>query len=255
MSTDAAAARRPRRAGRVWGTIAAIVVVLAVLLVVADIVVRNVAEQRFGEEIRANLPEGVDGQVDVTIGGLSVIAQYLSGTMDRVELSAPTLDVDGATVAVDVVGEGVPVDLASPVGVITGTITADEASVNRLIAVAGVEGGLTLGDGVVGYRSTLEVLGFPIDYSVTARPTAAGDTVLLQPEGAEIGAAGGSVDVSGLVDRVLGGDPVAICVAEHLPEGVEVQGLTVAPGTATVELRAQQLMLDEASLARTGSCG
>ncbi|WP_448809446.1 LmeA family phospholipid-binding protein [Agromyces bauzanensis] len=253
--TGPTAVRPRRRAGRVWGTLAAIIVALAVLLVVADIVVRNVAEERFGQEIRANLPEGVDGEVDVAIGGFSVIAQYLSGTMDQVRLSAPALDVNGATVAVDVVGEGVPVDLASPVAELTGTITVDEDSLNRLVEVAGVEGGFTLGDGVVGYQGTLDVLGLAIDYSVTARPTAAGDTVLLQPEGVDVGTGGDAVDVSGLVDRLLGDDPIPVCVAERLPEGVEVQDLRITPGTATVELRAQELMLDEASLARTGSCG
>ncbi|MEV1130810.1 DUF2993 domain-containing protein [Agromyces sp. NPDC049794] len=251
----AAAARKRRSAGRVWGTLAVLVVVLAALLVVADIVVRNIAEARFGEQIRANLPEGVDGEVDVTIGGLSVIAQYLSGTMDRVELSAPALNVNGAPVAVDVVGEGVPVDLAAPVARIAGTITADDASLNRLVAVAGVEGGFTLGDGVVGYAGTLELLGLAVDYSVTARPTAAGDSVLLQPEGADVGAGGDAVDVSGLVDRLLGDDPLTVCVAEYLPDGVDVHDLVVTPGAVTVELRAQDLMLDEASLARTGTCG
>lgn len=247
--------RPRRRAGRVWGTLAAIVVALAVLLVVADIVVRNVAEQRFAQEIRANLPEGIDGDVDVTIGGFSVIAQYLAGTMDRVQLSAPALDVNGATVAVDVVGEGVPVDLAAPVDAIAGTITVDEDSLNRLVDVAGIEAGFTLGDGIVGYQGTLDVLGLAIDYTVTARPTAAGDTVLLQPEGVDVGTGGDAVDVSGLVDRLLGDDPIPVCVAERLPEGVEVRQIRITPGTATVELRAQDLVLDEASLARTGSCG
>lgn len=253
--TAAGASRPRRRPGRVWAILAVLVVVLAALLVVADLVVRSIAEQRFGEQIRANLPEGVDGEVDVTIGGLSVIAQYLSGTMERVEFSAPELDVNGAPVAVDVVGEGVPVDLASPVARIAGTITADEASLNRLVAVAGVEGGFTLGDGVVGYAGTLELLGLAIDYSVTARPTAAGGSVLLLPEGVDVGAGGDAVDVSGLVDRLLGEDPLVICVAEYLPEGVDVHDLAVTPDAVTVELRAQELMLDEASLARTGTCG
>jgi hypothetical protein len=79
--------------------------------------------------------------------------------------------------------------------------------------------------------------------------------VLLQPEGADVGAGGDAIDVSGLVDRLLGEDPLAVCVAEYLPEGVDVHDLAITPGTVTVELRAQELMLDEASLARTGTCG
>lgn len=246
--------RPSRRAGRVWGTIAAMIVALAALLVVADVVVRDIAQDRFGDQIRANLPEGIDGEVDVTIGGFSVIAQYLSGTMDRIELSAPDLVVNGAPVAVDVVGEGVPVDLASPVAFLTGTITVEEDSLNRLVSVPGVSGAFTLGDGVVGYAGTIEVLGLTLDYSATARPTAAGETVLLTPEGVEVTSGAGVVDVSVVVDRLLGDDPLVICVAQYLPEGVEVHDLAVSPSTATVELRATGLMLDEASLARTGGC-
>ena len=249
-----APARRRGRAARVWITVVAIVVALVALVVVADIVVRNVAEARFAEEIEANLPDGVEGDVGVTIGGFSVIAQYLSGSMDHVELSAPELVVEGTPIAVDVVGEGVPVDLAAPVEHLTATLEADEAAVNRLISVQGIEGDLAFGDGTVGYSGSTRFLGLRIDYSVTAEPTAAGDTVLLQPVGVEVGAGGGSLDVSGIVERLLGDDPVPVCVADRLPEGVEVQQITVEPSGATVVLEANGLRLDEASLATTGTC-
>ena len=208
---------RRGRAARIWITVVAIVVAVVALVVVADVIVRNIAEARFAEEIEANLPDGVEGDVGVTIGGLSVIAQYLSGTMQHVELSAPELDVEGVPIAVDVVGEGVPVDLALPVEHLTATIEADAAAVNRLIDVQGIEGELAFGDGTVGYTDSVRFLGFPIEFTVTARPTAAGDTVLLEPVGVEVAAGGGSIDVSGIVDRLLGDDPIPVCVAEHLP--------------------------------------
>jgi hypothetical protein len=239
---------------RALTAIVVIVVALGALLVVADIVVRGIAQERFSEQIRSNLPEGVDGEVDVTIGGFSVIAQYLAGTMDRVELSAPELAVNGAPISVEVVGEGVPVDLASPVSSMSAVIEADQAAVNRLIAIPDVEGDVTFGEGVVGYADTIEVFGLRLDYSVTARPTAAGDIVLLQPESVQVDAGGGGIDVSGLADRVVGDDPIAVCVAQYLPSGVMVNGLEIAGGTATVRLEAQSIMLDEASLATTGSC-
>lgn len=241
-------------AARALTAIVVIVVALGALLVVADIVVRGIAQERFSEQIRSNLPEGVDGEVDVTIGGFSVIAQYLAGTMDRVELSAPELTVNGAPISVEVVGEGVPVDLASPVRSMSAVIEADQAAVNRLIAIPDVEGDVTLGEGVVGYADTIEVFGLRLGYSVTARPTAAGDTVLLQPESVQVDAGGGGIDVSGLADRVVGDDPIAVCVAQYLPSGVMVNGIDIAGGMATVRLEAQGIMLDEASLATTGSC-
>ena len=255
-ATDAAGPpqRRRGRAARAWIIVLVVLGVLAALVVIADFVVRNIAEQRVAEQLEQNLPDGVEGDVHVTIGGFSVLAQYLSGSMDRVQLSAPELSVQGVPIAVDVVATDVPPGLDAPVGHVTATIDADEAAVNALIEVPEVQGDVVLGDGAVAYSDSVRFLGFPIDYTVTARPTAAGDTVLLEPVGVEIGAGGGSIDVSGLVDRLMGDDPIPVCVAQYLPEGVEVQQITVEPGTASVALEASGLSLDERSLSTRGSC-
>lgn len=255
-ATDAAGSppRRRGRAARAWIIVIVLVAALAALVVIADVVVRNVAEQRVAEQLEQNLPDGVEGEVHVTIGGFSVLAQYLSGSMDRVELSAPELSVLGAPIAVDVVATDVPPGLDGPVGHVTATLDADEASINRLIEIPDVQGEVVLGDGTVGYSDTARFLGIPIEYSATARPVAAGEQVLLEPVGVEVGAGGGAIDVSGFVDRLLGDDPIPVCVAEYLPAGVEVQQITVEPGTATVALEASGLSLDEASLATRGSC-
>ena len=246
--------RRLGRAARIWIVVGVVLAVLIALVVVADIVARGITEQRVAEDIEANLPDGVEGDVDVTIGGFSIIAQYLSGTMQHVELDAPELTVEGAPIAVSVVAEGMPVDLASPVDQLTATITADADSVNQLIKVAGVPSGLTLGDGTVGYEGQVRIFGLPITYEVTATPVAAGDSVLLEPEGVEVGAVGASIDVSGIVDRLLGGDPLEVCIADRLPEGVQLDSIAVTPGAAAVRLQADGLVLDAASLAQTGTC-
>ena len=249
------APRRRNRAARAWITVLVILVMLAGLLVVADLVVRNIAEQRVAEQLEQNLPAGVEGDVNVRMGGFSVLAQYLAGSMDRVELAAPELTVNGVPVSVQVDARDVPPALDGPVGRATATIEADEAAINALIEVPGVQGDVVLGADAVAYSDTVRLLGLPIEYTVTARPTAAGDTVLLEPVGVEVGAGGGSIDVSGLVDRLLGDDPVTVCVAQYLPAGVEVQQITVEPGTATVTLGAVGLSFDEQSLSTLGSCG
>ncbi|WP_157008500.1 DUF2993 domain-containing protein [Agromyces laixinhei] len=242
------------RATRIWIVVGVVLAAIVALVVVADVIGRGIAEQRVAQNIEANLPEGVEGDVDVRIGGFSVIAQYLSGTMQHVELSAPQLSVDGAPLAVEVVADGLPVDTSSPVRRLSATITADEESVNRLVTVAGVETGLTLGDGIVGYEGSVELLGLPLTYQVTATPTAAGDSVLLEPSGVEVTAGGASLDVSGLLDRLVGGTPIELCVADRLPAGVLLESVSVTPGTAVVELHGDGLVLDSASLQQRGTC-
>ncbi len=251
---EAPARRGISRTARVWITITAIVVGLIAVVVVVDVVARGLAEQRVAAEIRSNLPEGVEGDVDVSIGGFSVIAQYLSGTVDQVTLTAPELTVDGAPLDVTMVAQGVPVDLASPVRELDAVIEADEDSINQLVSVAGIDSGVTLGDGTVGYDGEVDLLGFQVSYSVTAQPTAAGDSVLLEPVNVEVGAGGSVIDVSGIIERLGIGDPFTVCIADRLPQGLELDAITVTPGVARVELSGQDIALDSASLQQTGSC-
>ncbi|MBT2498314.1 DUF2993 domain-containing protein [Agromyces sp. ISL-38] len=254
-ATPGTTARRPRRrAARAWIAVVVVVVAIGALLVVADVVTRNIAEQLTREQIEAGLPAGVEGDVDVSIGGFSMLAQLLSGTIDHVELSAPKLVVEGAPLDIDVVAEGVPIDLASPVANVDATIEIGQDAVNRLVTVPGIDGGLTFGQGTIGYEGTTDLLGVAVDYSVAAKPTAAGASVLLEPVDVTVGAGGAAIDVSDLIARLVGDDPLDVCVAQYLPEGVEVSSITITPGTAHVELDAQRIMIDRASLEQTGSC-
>lgn len=257
VSGGARPAAAPSRSGRTTGRVLLVLLVVAVVLgaiaVVADIVVRSVAQQQIAAAIERELPDGVDGEVDVRIGGFSVIAQYLTGRMDEVELSAPELAVQGSPMAVRIVGRGVPTDLSQPVGHLDGAITIGQDSLNALVDAPEI-GDVALGDGTIGYEGTAEVLGLSVDYSATATAEAAGEQVLLTPVDVTVGALGGSVDVSELVTQLLGDEPVAVCTAEHLPEGLRIERIEVAPGTATVRFAAERFVLDEASLATKGGC-
>ncbi len=249
----------PRRggsgAGRAWIVLPAVLAVVAALLVVADLVTRAIAEARVAEQLEASLPEGVEGEIDVSIGGFSVIAQYVTGSMDEVRLRAPELLVAGAPVDVAVELRDVPPSLDGPVGRIDASVRADASAVDALVRLAGVEGGVTLGDGDVAYERSIEVVGVPLRVVVTATPVAAGDTVVLESVAAELAAGDTSVDVSSLVDRVLGDGPVEICVAEYLPEGARLGAIAIAPDGVRVDLDAERLPLDERSLATMGGCG
>ncbi|MDQ0574787.1 LmeA family phospholipid-binding protein [Agromyces albus] len=253
-AAPAARRRRPRRRAGCGIAIVVFLIVVVALLVVADVITRNITEQRTREQIQASLPAGVEGEVDVSIGGFSMIAQLLAGTIDHVELSAPQLLVEGVPLDVDVVAEGVPIDLAAPVAKVDATIEIGQDAVNRLVTVPGVDGGLTFGEGTIGYEGTTDLLGVTVDYSVAAKPTAAGDSVLLEPVDVTVGTGGAAIDVSELVTRLVGDDPLDVCVAQYLPEGVDVSSITVAPGTAHIELDAQRITLDRASLEQTGRC-
>lgn len=244
------------RRNRILIIVGASVVALIVLFFVADAIARNVAQNKVEQEISSNLPEGVTGDVDVAIGGFSVIGQFLVGNFDRVELTSSNLAVNGATAAVDVVATDVPTNTAKQIGSVTGTVDLDQKSLNTLLskAVNVPDAQLELRKGDVRYSGSIEVLGMPIGYAATAIPQAAGDTLYLTPTSAELTSALGSLDVSGVINLILGQKPVSICVAEYLPKGVALTGVDVTPERLRITLASNTLSLSPDALSTLGSC-
>ncbi|MFT2817930.1 DUF2993 domain-containing protein [Leifsonia sp. A12D58] len=234
------------------------VVALIAAYFIVDAVLRNVAENRIKQEITNNLPEGVTGDVSVSIGGMSVIAQYLSGTFDKVDLSAPALSVNGADADVRIVAMDVPLDQNKTVGHVQGTVQIDQAALNTLIQTSpdAPDGEVVLGDNQISYTGEISVLGFPVGYEATATPEAAGPFVTFTPTGATITTGLGTLDASSLVQKVLGQSPISVCVAQYLPNGLEVTGVNVTPEYARVTVAANNtLKLNSESLSTVGSCG
>ena len=249
-----APAPRKRRRG-LWAVIwvAVSLVALAVAFFIADGLARAYAENQVKAEIEHNFPDFVTGDVTVHIGGTSVIAQYLTGSFEQVTLDAPKLTVEGIPLSASVVANGVPVDLTKPVSDIAGTITISQSSINSLLRLPGATGDLTLGEGTIKYDGTTQVLGLSIGYTVTVEPTAAGDSIHLQPTKAEVKAGGGNLDLSKLLGAVVS-KPLSICVAQYLPAGVQVDDVTVHQGEATIHLTAHDIVLSQDTLSTRGTC-
>jgi hypothetical protein len=247
--------RRTSGGTRALIVVGMLLVVVVGLLVLVETVGRGIAERNIAASIEQGMPEGVEGDVEVRIHGVSALWQVIRGSMDEIVATAPQLDVHGVPVEVTVTANDVPLAEGGTVGRAEVVASVDEAAVDAIAESQGITGGLELGEGTVAYSDEVEFLGIPIGFTVTAEPEAAGDRVLLTPVGADIQAGGGTIDASGLVDRLVGGEPLPICVADRLPEGVEVAGLDVAPDSVTVRLEASGLPLAEETLATTGTCG
>jgi hypothetical protein len=241
---------------RVLIIVALSVIALVVVYFIADAIARTYAENRVKQEITNSFPAGMTGDVDVAIGGFSVIGQFLVGDFERVQLTSSNLAVNGATAAVDVVATDVPTNTAKQIGSVTGTVDLDQKSLNILLskAVNVPDATLELRKGDVSYAGSIEVLGMPIGYTATAIPQAAGDTLYLTPTSAELTSALGSLDVSGIVQLILGQKPVAICVAEYLPKGVGLTSVDVTPERLQITLSSNTLSLSPDALSTVGSC-
>ena len=258
---SAAAQPAPRRRGRGIRRLVVVLVVLLVLLgiaaVVADGVLRSYAEDRVARDIEGQLPEGVDGNVDVSIGGASVILQYLTGTFERVHLVGRNLTVNGTPLDADVTATGVPADQSKPVERAVARFAIDEDAVTALLASSlDAPADVRLTKGAVEYSAPVNLLGIELTYDVPAKPKIDGDTVVFTPTGAELSSGSGSFDVGDL----LGGDRLAslafpVCAAQYLPEGSRLVGLALEPGKATVTVEARSLRLSADALGAVGSCG
>ena len=154
------------------------------------------------------------------------------------------------------VATDVPTNTAKQIGSVTGTIDLDQKSLNTLLskAVDVPDATLELRTGDVSYTGSITVLGASIGYTATAIPQAAGDTLYLTPTSAELTSGLGSLDVSGVVNRIVGQQPVAICVAEYLPKGVTLTGVDVTPQRLQVTLSSNTLSLSPDALSTLGSC-
>ena len=89
-ATDAAGPpqRRRGRAARAWIIVLVVLGVLAALVVIADFVVRNIAEQRVAEQLEQNLPDGVEVQQITVEPGTASVALEASGlSLDERSLS------------------------------------------------------------------------------------------------------------------------------------------------------------------------
>ncbi|WP_172592143.1 LmeA family phospholipid-binding protein [Subtercola boreus] len=243
---------RGRRRTTVIVGVAIAVVLLVVAVIVADVALRSFAEGKVRENILQNLPANVSGDVSVTIGGASFLQQYLAGSFDDVSLSSTDLTVGGVPVSATVEAHGVPTDQSKPVSNVSASLTLSQDAVNTFVAVPG-SNRIVFGDGTVGYAGSFEVLGLALGYDATATATPSGPDVLLTPTGATLSAGSASVDVGGALKTIVS-KPVPICVAQYLPERVQLTSIAPTPGAVTVRAEATDLLLSADALKTTGAC-
>ena len=247
--------RRRRGAGcaSVPVVLVGLVVVLGLLLVAADLVARPLAESRAATEIEAALPDGSRGGVDVDIHGFSVILQAVRGSLDDVTVTGDDLVLAGVPVGLDVDLADVPVDGQGTTGRVDGTVTVDQDAVDGLRAVQDTGGSFTLGTDEVTFDRSFNVplLGeIPVRVSGEPVLSADGAQLTITPTAASVPGSGLQIDD----ERVLSTFAIDLCLAQYLPEQVQLTGLSVEPGRLAVDLGSDGLPLSSEALSGRGSC-
>ena len=239
--------RRLRSAGAGLFILVGVLVGLAVLAVIADVVVRSVVESRAAAEVQTST--GLD-DVEVEVHGTSVLWQIAQGSLDDVTL---TSGVEGDPVVVRVDVADVPTSLEGDSGPVTGTITADQATVDGLEALRQQGASLALGDDAVTYSRSFSVpiIG-DVPVAVTAVPSLSDDgrSVSFAPTTASLPDTSLQLDLT----PFLGDFATSVCLAEQLPASVTATALDVRAGEVTVDLRSPGLPLTSSALSEKGTC-
>lgn len=238
-----------------------VVVLLAVVALAfgADAALRSYAQSRMESEIAKALPAGVTAPgITVHVGGFSFIAQYLDGRFGQVEVDAPAITTDRGSVSATLEANDVQIDrsftTAPVLGSMHGTLHVSEAAVNALVALPDPTASIQLSAKTVTYLATAQVLGLPLSYSAAVRPVADGAMVRLYPESVNVTSGPVHFDVKSLLGGLFDGQPVNICVAPYLPDGLNIGDITIARSKAAISFDAQHFSLDPKTFSTHGTC-
>ena len=224
---------------RIVVALVALLVLLGVL-VVADTVLRSRVEASIATQLGTDLGTQ-DAEVDVS--GTPFVTQVIAGSLDRVEVAAPTATLDG-------------VQLRELEATLLGVSTGSPRTVADLSFSAGVDPaslGAALPAGMTvageGDRLTVTLSGLPVTASVV--PTADGRAIGIGIEDLEIG--GVLVQPEDLPFGLGDGLEGLSIPLEDLPEGVELTSVTVSGGLIQVEAHGTDVLLpDGAAAAEAG---
>lgn len=225
-------------------------------LVAIDTGVRLFVQWRIAESVEAALPLGVSGDVDARVHGFSAIWQLARGELDHLELASDDLSVLGVTIEARVDAYGVSFG-GSPVPVVraeqlTGQVFVSTEAINTLVPVPGASGGVELGEGTVAYSTSMSFLGLTVDVDIEAIVAMQGDRLIIEATSIEFASGDLGFDAAGLLANATVAVP--ICTADYLPSGVHLTSVRVEPEGVTVEITANEIALDEATLDARDTC-
>ncbi|MGF6821466.1 hypothetical protein M2317_000352 [Microbacterium sp. ZKA21] len=251
----AASAPQPKRKRWPW-VVGGIVVVLIVLVVAAELIARAVLPGIVRGIVIDQLDLPADQQLDVQAEGI-LLPQLISGTLTDLKLSTDSVTIGEITGAVDVTALGVPLrggDLESA----SGTVRIDQDQFEALLGDTDLPiDALTFEAPDVTASGSVDVLGFSLPLALTATPGAEGGELTLTPVALLIG--GVELNADQVSDRLgdLGArltETQHICIADQLPAGLTLTGLTIDGTAAVIDLSVAGGIVSDPTLQENGVC-
>ncbi len=210
------------------------VVLLVAIVALADGVLRNRVEASIARQVSVELGAP---DVEVTIGGFPFVGQIAGGSLDRVEVSAPSADLDGVRL------EGLVATLR---GVATGTPrTVEDLELAASLDLASLGEVLPAGMTIQASGDALLVALDALPIEATVLPRADGRSIALEVTALSL--AGTSIRPGdlpfGLGDALVG---LSISL-DGMPAGLELTSVAVESGQLRVEAHGSGVVLPEAA--------
>ncbi|MGO1542900.1 MAG: LmeA family phospholipid-binding protein [Gulosibacter sp.] len=250
--------RPTRRRKARWGWILGILLlVIIALMVIAEFIARGIVGQIAADQIETALPEGVEANVEASPTGWCVLCELIGGELSGLEISGDNVEFGGAAGDIDLFAESITLQDPSSVGAAEGSLRIGEDELNTLLDEVTADYGfevdsLDLRDGSFGYQTSVNVFGaeVAIDIEASVRIQSGGRIQILAEELA-LQAGNQSADIPVDAERFT----LQLCVAEHLPEIVEITSVEVVDDALEIGFRSTQgFELVEESFQTLGSC-
>ncbi|WP_460799582.1 DUF2993 domain-containing protein [Microbacterium sp. GXF0217] len=252
-----AQASAPKPKGRRWPwVVGGIVVLLIVLVVAAELIARAVLPGIVRGIVIDELDLPADQQLDVQTEGI-LLPQLISGSLTELKLSTDAVTLGEITGAVDATALGVPLrggDLESA----SGTVRIDQEQFEALLGDTDLPiDSLEFEAPDVTATGSVPILGLTLPLALTATPGAEGGELTLTPVALLIG--GIELNADQVSDRLgdLGArltETQHICIADQLPAGLTLTGLTIEGTAAVIDLSVAGGIVSDTALQENGVC-
>jgi hypothetical protein len=227
-------APKPKRRGWVIAliVIAAVVVLGIIAFFVAEALAKDYARGYVRDRIVEVLQLPDDAEVDVDLGGGSIILQALTGQVDQVDVDVPEVAFGELSGAVRLHAEGVPLDAMQPVDVLGIDFAIGADDLTALGQGEAGEGAPTFefAEGEVLLSSELAVFGAAIPLSLTLAPSAADGDLVLTPTSITLGSETfSSGDDDSFFGQILSSlfQPQNLCIAGSVPQALVLTDATI----------------------------
>lgn len=252
----------PRRRRRPLLTVIVVLVILAIIavvLVVADGMVRSYAGDRVRTELRTALALPDDADLDVRIGGFSMLLQLVSGSLDRVDVETDEVAFGELTGPARLTALGVPIDQSRPVDDLRLRFGASEQSLTSISQnLSGLPiTSVTIDGDAIDIAAELDVFLAKIPLGVGLKPSAVDGQIVFAPTSirvadAEFGADDLRDRFGAVADTALATQN--LCIAQYVPAPLILQHVTLDDPLMVLSFEARDVVLDTATLGAVGTC-